>query len=89
MEQLIAAEPTAWSLREHLLSSHSTAEQVGRVATDAGVGKLILSCRPPPRAPPPPPPPPHAGVGKLILSHFLPGGPLLRDRSGSNAAPSF
>ena len=64
MEQIIAAEPTAWSLREHLLSSHSTAEQVGRVATDAG-------------------------VGKLILSHFVPGGPLLRDRSGSNAAPSF
>ena len=64
MEQLIAAEPTAWSLREHLLSSHSTAEQVGRVATDAG-------------------------VGKPILSHFVPGGPLLRDRSGSNAAPSF
>ena len=43
LEQLIASEPNARSLREHLHASHSTPEQVGRVATEAGVKTLVLS----------------------------------------------
>lgn len=43
IEQVIAAEPNAKTLREHLLASHSTAEQVGRVASEAGVKTLVLS----------------------------------------------
>jgi ribonuclease BN (tRNA processing enzyme) len=55
IESLIAREPNAKRLREHLLASHTTTEQVGRLATDAG-------------------------VGTLVLSHFVPGGyPFLPD----------
>lgn len=43
LDSLIATEPNAATLREHLLASHTTTEQVGRVATDAGVGTLVLS----------------------------------------------
>jgi ribonuclease BN (tRNA processing enzyme) len=43
MEKLIASEPNAPRLREHLLASHTTCEGVGRVATAAGVKKLVLS----------------------------------------------
>ncbi len=43
LEQLLATEPNAKRLKEHLLASHSTAEQVGRVATEAKVKKLVLS----------------------------------------------
>ena len=43
LEQLIATEPNAKTLREHLLASHTTTEQVGRVATEAGVKTLVLS----------------------------------------------
>jgi ribonuclease BN (tRNA processing enzyme) len=43
LEQLIAAEPNAKSLREHLLASHTTTEQVGRIATESGVKTLVLS----------------------------------------------
>lgn len=43
IEQIIAAEPNARTLREHLLASHSTAEQVGRIASEAGVKTLVLS----------------------------------------------
>ena len=43
LEQLIAAEPNAKTLREHLLASHTTTEQVGRIATEAGVKTLVLS----------------------------------------------
>ena len=35
--------PHATRLREHLLASHTTAEDVGRVATAAKVKKLVLS----------------------------------------------
>ncbi len=35
IEQIVAAEPNAKTLREHLFASHSTAEQVGRVASEA------------------------------------------------------
>ena len=43
LEQLIATEPNAKSLREHLLASHTPVADVGRVATEAGVKTLVLS----------------------------------------------
>lgn len=43
LEKLIASEPDARRLREHLLTSHTTTEQVGRIATEAGVKTLVLS----------------------------------------------
>ena len=36
------AEPRWW-MREHLLASHTTTEQVGKLATEAGVKTLVLS----------------------------------------------
>ena len=43
IEHLIAAEPNAKTLRAHLLAAHTTTEQVGRIATEAGVKTLVLS----------------------------------------------
>jgi ribonuclease BN (tRNA processing enzyme) len=43
IEQLIAAEPNAKTLRQHLLASHTTTEQVGEVAAKARVKTLVLS----------------------------------------------
>src|SRR5690348_10600484 len=43
IDQLIATEPNAKTLREHLLAAHTTCEEVGRVATEAGVKTLVLS----------------------------------------------
>lgn len=43
LEKLIASESNASRLREHLLASHTTAEQVGRIATEAGVKTLVLN----------------------------------------------
>lgn len=43
LNKLIATEPNAKRLREHLLASHTTTEQVGRIATEAGVKTLVLS----------------------------------------------
>ena len=43
LEKLIASEPNAPTLRDHLLAAHTTAEQVGQVATAAGVKTLVLS----------------------------------------------
>ncbi len=43
MEKLIASEPNAPRLKQHLLASHTTCEQVGRIASAAGVRKLVLS----------------------------------------------
>jgi ribonuclease BN (tRNA processing enzyme) len=43
IEKLIAAEPNAKTLREHLLASHTTTEQVGEVAAKARVKTLVLS----------------------------------------------
>jgi ribonuclease BN (tRNA processing enzyme) len=43
LEKLIATEPHATTLREHLLASHTTCEQVGKIATEAGVKTLVLS----------------------------------------------
>ncbi|MEY2884278.1 MAG: hypothetical protein RL490_2002 [Pseudomonadota bacterium] len=43
IEPLIRNAPDAKTLRQHLLASHSTPEQVGRAATAAGVKTLVLS----------------------------------------------
>lgn len=43
LEKLIASESNASRLREHLLASHTTTEQVGRIATQAGVKTLVLN----------------------------------------------
>lgn len=43
VEGMVRNAPDARTLRQHLLASHSTGEQVGRAATAAGVKKLVLS----------------------------------------------
>jgi ribonuclease BN (tRNA processing enzyme) len=43
IDRLIAADPKAATLRRHLLDSHTTTEDVGRIATEAGVKTLVLS----------------------------------------------
>ncbi|MBI3713142.1 MAG: MBL fold metallo-hydrolase [Burkholderiales bacterium] len=43
LEKLLATEPNALRLKAHLLASHSTGEQVARVAREANVKKLVLS----------------------------------------------
>ena len=43
LDRLIATEPNAKTLREHLIASHTTTAQVGRIATEAGVKTLVLS----------------------------------------------
>jgi ribonuclease BN (tRNA processing enzyme) len=43
LEKLIAGETNAKTLREHLLASHTTTEQVGKIASEAGVKTLVLS----------------------------------------------
>ena len=43
LEKLIASEPNATTLRAHLMAAHTTTEQVGKIATAAGVKTLVLS----------------------------------------------
>jgi ribonuclease BN (tRNA processing enzyme) len=43
VERLLARNPNAATLREHLLSTHTTPEDAGRIASAAGVGMLVLS----------------------------------------------
>ena len=43
LDKLIASEPNATRLREHLLAAHTSTEQVGRIATEAGVKTLVLN----------------------------------------------
>ncbi len=43
IDSLIARDSNARTLREHLLASHTTTEQVGKLATEAGVRTLVLS----------------------------------------------
>jgi ribonuclease BN (tRNA processing enzyme) len=43
LEKLIASEPNATTLREHLKAAHTSTEEVGRIATEAGVKTLVLS----------------------------------------------
>jgi len=43
LESLLKKVPNAATLREHLLASHITTEQLGRLAAEAGVKTLVLS----------------------------------------------
>jgi ribonuclease BN (tRNA processing enzyme) len=43
VDRIVARTPGAPRLREHLLASHTTAEDAGRVAQSAGVKLLVLS----------------------------------------------
>lgn len=43
IDALVKRATNASRLREHLLASHTSTEDVGRIAADAGVGTLILS----------------------------------------------
>ncbi|WP_433333869.1 MBL fold metallo-hydrolase [Spirillospora sp. CA-294931] len=43
LDKLIESQPTEAKLKEHLLASHTTNEQVGRIALEAGVPNLLLS----------------------------------------------
>lgn len=43
IDALIARDTNAKTLREHLLASHTTTEQVGQLATEARVKTLVLS----------------------------------------------
>jgi ribonuclease BN (tRNA processing enzyme) len=43
VDSMVRNAPDAKTLRQHLLASHSTGEQVGRAATEAGVKTLVLS----------------------------------------------
>ncbi|WP_028225088.1 MBL fold metallo-hydrolase [Paraburkholderia ferrariae] len=43
LEKLISTADNAPTLRDHLLRSHTTTEQVGKIATAAGVKTLVLS----------------------------------------------
>ena len=43
VDRLVASVPNATDLRRSILSHHTTAEEAGRVAAEAGVGTLVLS----------------------------------------------
>ncbi|RUV01731.1 MBL fold metallo-hydrolase [Mesorhizobium sp. M6A.T.Cr.TU.017.01.1.1] len=43
IERLVAKTGNGARLREHLLASHSFAGEAGRIATNAGVGRLVLN----------------------------------------------
>ena len=43
LDSLVASLPNAKTLREHLIASHTTTEQVGGIAAAAGVKTLVLS----------------------------------------------
>jgi ribonuclease BN (tRNA processing enzyme) len=43
LDRLLARNPNAPNLRKHLLASHTTTEQLGRVAAEAGVRTLVLT----------------------------------------------
>ena len=43
LDRLLSRVPNAPSLRKHLIESHTTTEQLGRVAAEAGVRTLVLS----------------------------------------------
>jgi ribonuclease BN (tRNA processing enzyme) len=43
VDRIVAAVPNAATLKEHIIASHTSAEDVGRVADAAGVRTLVLS----------------------------------------------
>ena len=51
VDRLVARVPNASTLRQHLVASHTSAEECGRVAAEAGVKTLVLSHFVPPDDP--------------------------------------
>jgi ribonuclease BN (tRNA processing enzyme) len=51
VDRLVATVPNASTLKEHIIASHTSVEDVGRVAAAAGVGTLVLSHLVPPDDP--------------------------------------
>jgi ribonuclease BN (tRNA processing enzyme) len=43
LERLLAKVPNASTLRQHLLASHIVTEDLGKLAAEAGVKKLVMS----------------------------------------------
>jgi ribonuclease BN (tRNA processing enzyme) len=43
LDRLLARVPNATTLREHLTASHTTTEEVGKVAAEAGAKTLVLN----------------------------------------------
>ena len=43
VERLVARTSNGTRLKEHLLASHSFAEEAGRIASDAGVRRLVIN----------------------------------------------
>jgi ribonuclease BN (tRNA processing enzyme) len=43
LDRLLARVPNAATLREHLVASHTTTEEVGKIAAEAGVKMLVLN----------------------------------------------
>ena len=43
IDRLVARNPSAKGLKQHILASHTTAEDAGRIAESAGVKLLVLS----------------------------------------------
>jgi ribonuclease BN (tRNA processing enzyme) len=43
IDKLIATEPNATRLKQHMLAAHTTTEEVGRLAEESGVKTLVLS----------------------------------------------
>ena len=43
IEKLVASHPHAQRLRAHLVASHTTTSEVGRIAAAAKVGMLVLN----------------------------------------------
>lgn len=43
LTRLVASEANATNLRTHLMAAHTSTEEVGRIATEAGVKTLVLS----------------------------------------------
>ena len=42
IDSIVARTANGTKLRQHLVASHTPAEEVGRIATEAGVGRLVL-----------------------------------------------
>ena len=51
VDRLVAKVPNASTLKEHIIASHTSAEDCGRVAAAAGVKTLVLSHLVPPDDP--------------------------------------
>ena len=43
LERLLAKVPNASTLRQHLLASHIVTEDLGKLAAEAGVKKLVMT----------------------------------------------